>query len=1227
MFNITRAGRFFGIIAGLGLMIMTPAFSQEGNPDGDPLLTPVFARTNPGLVFVEGEAAVSTNFAGEPVSNYGCSGFRSLQLNRTTGQQGGAAFFAEYVFYVPSDGMYQFWYGGTPPGPQDDLLPSYSSPFSYILDNGERVNVYRENITVVEGYTPSYYWNRVNEIELTKGTHRIRVEVSEKRGFDGKYYFYLDSLVFLNPENFDFENIPSVFPQNTDDTSINSYFLTLNEYDAYISAHPDDKGIYLEVSLVYSLLGDYQNALKNLNKAMALDSSDPEPVILSAKNRLWKGDVKESLALYERALNIAPEDAALWSEAGKVAAWTANYYKAIDFFTRGLALFPEDLNLKVNLGLTYLWMSSSEEAERILDEALAQSLTDTDSLAELGKIEEANGYAEYAREVYTTAIESHPEYLEFYLLLQQSYLSSGMKEESDRIGSLVESTFVRSPELESELEIYVQKLRMRDDVINGYLEKLKEDPGNLMLRQELAQTYFWNGLKKEAIEQIRYVLTTYSYRAASEFSRRNADLIQLSVEVYSLLELLKGFSSYAQGVRQRLSSAASAMSKAASASAKEPEAPLLKQDYDNKAGEYAGAVDDLRDAVELFESWVTELDSYESLIEELSGKEVADEEAFSAAVSASGWAWNIEEDMRELESVMPFEPELASYMLAWLYRQDGRYQDAAAILFSEKGQPVSTDSGMHFLLYDNLMRFGDENARLGLYQSDAQMFLSEYPSAENIESRYLTLASMSLQESSGSGVYYEGLEEEADELVTILGEQLGMLSSSLRSNERFDRLVNRIIQGRLKRAAYYLQSDTYLIRYELGDYYLDEGENKKASEQFRYVIAVDPWNISATYKLGVVEQRYGNWYEAMKYYKKVYLQDSAYENTAYYYNQLARSHADKFGSSVQLVASPSEITLLGELRYQSELNSVFGINAGYKLDQERLYRAYGENSQASFQVHSIDAGLSFSFIDIGLKVTPWGGVNADSLYYSTDYVFSEESFVSFSEFFQTLSVYPVYGAKLSWDYNFLGLDLEWRYIIEPDTFYPDRNAVYKNDITAAADTWFDLDGSDILGPLTTRTYGRLQFMDDGNVKGQIMQDVNLGITLLSSPILKFFTGALFNYENSFDATVTDYYAPSNVIETKGILRAVLTAPSADWSQAFEGALWGSAGGYWSGAGSSDVASSFKAEGGAALTWVKNGTSYYLNLGTMGTFSGGENTYWEMSVLLGSNVAMPQLLAR
>ncbi len=1229
----------------------------------DNLLKPVYPESSTGLIYLEGEDAVSTNFANQPVSNFGCSGFQAVQLNRNTGLQGGAAFFAEFVFYVEEPGEYEFWYGGTPPGPSDELSPSYASPFRFRIDEDEPVKVYREDIHVIEGYSPSYYWNKCIVVNLTEGSHRLRIEVTEKRGFDSRYYFYLDSLFFLNRAKVDeIEKIkPAVFPTVLDSDAIDNPFMSITDYQKYINLHPDEKDAYIELSLVFSLVGDYQGALKTLAKAMALDASDSYPIVLAAKNRLWKGDVRESLALYDRALSANPEDRALWAEAGKVAAWTAEYDKSIGFFTRGIERFPDDLNMRVNLALTYLWMARDADAEEAFSMAFKTASTDPEKLGELGWIEEANGYPEYARDVYLQSMELYPEYLEFYLLLQSSYLSSGDREAADDIGRRIESTFIPSVRLQNELAVYRKKLSLRDEVIASYLSRLKEEPGNLELRQELAQTFFWNGMSIEAIEQIKYVITTYSYRAAETWVRRSADVLRLIDQTAALVPFFENYNSTSSAALKALNSAAGILVKAEKAAAasegkEQEDSAQAKAALREARQKFADAVAAARQIGTEMELVTDVADTYKKAVEDILVLEKEKDEAFTGVIGASGWSWAKSWQIDELTRIMTVEKALASYMLSRVLMTEGEYDRAAEVLMPirEEGiviietaedaaavEAAEASSGeiaaevlnaydyslmntdILYSLYQALLLGGRDEARSVLFEKERDRLTADYAHLIDVEEK-LKLAENPIG-NSPAGVYYDGLGSETGDVIKTLEDYKQTASEYYNTVDRLLKQLKAVEANELERANYYLESDTYLIRYELGNYYLDESMNVEASEQFRRVIAVDPWNISAAYKLGIVEQRYGNWSEAMKFYKKVYQQDPAYENSVYYYNQLARAHSDRTSTAFQLINTPSEIAFSGTLGWSTEFNSTVGLGIDYTLDQQRLYREPSNETKNTFQVHLVEASLPFSLGRTGIKVTPQVGMYAESVFYKEDAYFSDDDSVTAGEYLDSISTYIKYGAKAGWKWNFLTVDASWENAIEPDTFYVDRNIVRKNDIELNINTWFNFE-EDLFGPLTTRTYGRLQLSNDNNVRGQVFQDVMFGFNLLSNPVIRLSPAVSFNYENSLPMQVSDYYAPRNVIEAKGGLRSAFTFPSSDWSRAFEAVLWCAGGGYWSGLGSDSALSSAKAEAGLGVTWVKNSNMYYLNLNGAGTFIDGENNYWEISVSLGSNLALPGLLS-
>jgi tetratricopeptide (TPR) repeat protein len=413
--SASATGGLFGQDTAAPTPPQAPAAAVAATPQVGKLL-PVFPPEDTGLVFVEGEEAVSTNMANEPTLNYGCSGNRSLQLARAGKLPGDRPFYAEYSVYVDRPGRYELWYGGTPPGPKDEFLVSLSSPVGISVDEAPVRTLYREDVNVIEHYTPAYYWNRTIVLELAAGTHLIRFEIGEKRRIDDRYVFYIDAFFLVDASVFGEGSArPDLFPVDLADRSLDKPFRSVEDYQAFIQANPTSVQAYVELSIIYSLAGDYISALKTLSRASVLAPKDPTVRLLVAKNRIWRGDVKEGLAAYLAYLAVKSDDRRGYEEAGKVAAWSGRYPESEEFYRTGLAAFPGDLSLTVNLGLTQLWASDSRAAEKSFAQAESAALADPVLALRLAAVYASNGYPDRAVAFYEKAIAAFPDRLELYL--------------------------------------------------------------------------------------------------------------------------------------------------------------------------------------------------------------------------------------------------------------------------------------------------------------------------------------------------------------------------------------------------------------------------------------------------------------------------------------------------------------------------------------------------------------------------------------------------------------------------------------------------------------------------------------------------------------------------------------------------------------------------------------------------------------------------------------------
>ena len=1184
-------------------------------------VTPVFPDSEEGLIYIEGEDAVSTNFSTSAVYNYGASAFRSLQLIQQNAPYGGRPYYAEYAFYAEEAGDYYFWYGGTPSGPKEDVYPSYASPFRYTLDDQTPVPVYRENLAVVQAYTPSYYWMQVGKVSLTQGVHKIRIEVPEKRRFDGQYYFFLDSFFFLREDLIDkeLEKVPARFPRDRMNRSIDNPFQSVSYYEDVIRENPGNKNAYIVLSMIYSLLGDYINAIKNLNSAVNLDSKDPYPLLLMAKNRIWNGEVTAGLNLYQQLLVLAPDNPSYWAEAGKVAAWTGMYRESLDFFNKGLKRFPDDLNLKVNLGLTYLWMSRSKEADQTFLEAEKSTRGDHERTMELGNTHSLSGYPAFAAEIYKNEISDSPEFLETYLALEQAYRNSGERDRADNVIKLIYDTFEESEEFFSYMDVYEEKVRMKEGILDGYRQALKENPDNISLRQELAQTYFWNGLREEAVDESLRVLINKMYLVFRDFDTKAEGLLTLRDELsYLGGRFNRIFTAYSDAGKE-LDSAYSTYMKALKASEKKPDDQELAKTLDSQSVLYSRA---FNNAV----LWTDRLAEQERILEDfsqewndLAAEEVREEVVFQQLLGESEWSWDRNFTQQELREVQRDEPLLSQYILGRLALIEGRKDEAARYLNS----PVfKADPPGRYALFQTWLWQGNRDKQISLWETEADV-LTLY------RQHLFDQEALSWDETSEEGGYYIPSAEDIASLTKILSDRSRKFSGDLQKLLSLEESIEKALDSKLNRQIYNLEQETYLLRYELGNYYLDMDENIKASGQFYRVLAMDPWNISANYKLGVVSQRYGNWSRAMDQYKKVYYQNSNYENAAHYYNQLARANADNIHISSQNITDPSVISYRSNVEYASLINNRLGWGFTYQLDVDRQYKAFNGQDPSSYKLHTLAFNVPVSFPEWNLTVTPLGG-----FYLSNDY-FNEDAgsgTVDISDYIDARNVEALAGAGIAWEYDFLNTDLSYRYELEEDSLFADRNLTRSHTFELTASTYFPLATKDFWGPVATRTYGSLQFLQgegDGpsNRISQFLQELSVGYVVSQKPFIRLTANGIFNYENGEDPDVIDYYTPENVMEAKGGLRGTMSFHNAAYTENLEMSLWGSGGGYWT--DQEDTASpALKLEGQFSVYYVKNDMTLYMMMGANGTFDEGISAaaqYWELSATLGCRVNVPSLL--
>ena len=1250
----------FGANATWGAGAVVP---QQPAPKG---LEPVFPVENPNLTFVEAEDAISTNFAREPVLNFEVSGFRALQLNRSSGLEGIGSFYADYVFTLPSSGTWELWYGGTPPGPKDELYPSYASPFALRIDAEQPREVTRENVAVAGTYAPAFAWNMVGDLTLDAGNHKVRFEITEKRRIDGRYFFYLDCFFLVKKEGgkrLVADPVPAVFPANMDDRTSDAPFASIDDTLIKVRDNPGSPQPLVDLAALYTLLGDYLNALKYLNRAAALRPGDADIGLLTARNRIWKGDVQEGLAAYRAVLGQNPKRKELWLEAGKMAAWNGIYDASIGFFRDGLAAFPKDLDLTVNLGLTYLWAGRAQEAETAFQAAQKIAGSDSGRLIALGRVYRVNGYPDRALLAYTAAANAAPQDLEPHLLVIDTLRVMGRKGDAEAERRRVQGMFVPSDRLAAYLDSFQQKEGLKDQVLAEYEQKLKDNPDNLVLRQVLAEAYFWNGLKDKAVGEYRHILANYAYHALTDAEGKSSPLPLLMDRAYLFSDYLQRLPGAATQAREALAAEIAKLTQADAArtaaqasldAARKAQAKAKEGKETDAATAAATAASDRLQAAESAlaaekdrvslaressEALVAQADevftSIAADVETARGLSEQDAQAqtvFAQSTKANGWTFDREGELAELARDLA-DNDLSRIVSAKIALADRLTSQAQSLLATDASS--HTASSAAYTAAQSFLWAGQIKSTLPIIER-----LADDPGAAQLPAYFGEIAGLARSLArSPEQVPQPSADPLSDAKATAakLAARSGETPAQRDAVQKYLIQLHTVYRHTLVRAFYGFEQEVVSLRNELGDYYLagDPPALDPAIAQFKRVLAVDPGDLAATFRLGKVYEWKRDWKSAQNAYDTVYKADPFYENVASLYNHVAREHADGISSLASAVADPQHVQWHAEAVWSHSFDTTLGIVTEYQTDDMRLERPNATSGidSSAYQVQDVSVGIPIDMFTANVKITPWiGGVLVgDGLFQKTG------TFNPPGDLFESVSAAAPY-AKLDVSvgaFNALYLNSTIRWGDLPETLDPARqNLLYDASAEANLTTLLSFVNAWPLHDTSFRTYGRLDLVHDGalayqNMMYTALQEVTITLLKGGSPYGVLSLTGNVTWQNSDHAEPYLYYTPMSVLLAGASLTGSLSINAKNGDTL--GLSFRGYGGSYQDVENGVAENRIKGEAEADMSLTGGGATWSLTLLGNATYnlqSGMAQPwdYWSLFLRLGYSLKLPTLLA-
>lgn len=1163
-------------------------------------INPVIPNTNPDLIHFEAEDAIVTNFTTTPTLNYSASGQRTIQLNTYNSNYEGNPYFVEFEVYAQEAGEYSFWYSGTPPGTREELYPSYSSPFTLNVDD-KSVKLYREDVDVVEKYAPGFYWISTNSsFFLEKGFHHIKIEVSDKRGFDGKFYLFLDSFFLFKGDTLAPGEIPEIFPRDLNDRSIDNPFNTISYYQNRIKLNPEEIGNYLSLANIYIIIGDYFSSIKMLSRILQLEPKHKEANLLMAKARIWNGDVDVGLKAYDKFLNIYPDNLSVWGEAGKIAAWVSKYDLSLSFYQRGISNFPNDISLKVNLGFTYLWKGDIEEGLATLSE-VENSLKSVDSVINTLDSYYINGYPDYAIRLNRESIKRYPESLELYLYLERLYYREGLIEESKAVNKSITDSFIETDELLKILEINNNNKKLKELYINNLESIVTLSPQDLDTRELLVQTYFWNGLTDKSILEYKKILTIRHIQEIENLLEDTTPLLGLKSRLVMINREIDGIKSLKESITKDYYNQIISY-RTAKINSVEDELVVAENNLQN-------SILSLERVILLEELLNRE---YRSLVEEINRADIDNKESldfFNNINSDKTWKYDkklISDDLDEL-TVIGFKE--AAYLGAVLNIYDN-----------------SINKSIEYLDYLNIDNLSNKRvsyiARLwaGETNNDLLRELEIYYPSFSQERTFID----SLEEvNPETRIINDEVINNYRDILFKLDNTYLSLGDLQKEVNKSTNLLNIIIEDYLTRSVFNFQEYTYQLRYTIGNYYLETERYDKALREYEHVITIDPLNISANFKLGRVRQLTGNWSSAMESYNKVFQIDPSFESAATMYNTLSRSHPE---STTLNISYLSDSNLM---HYKENLTTLFNISSNLSLSPSwtnntiNYYTWSDYGSPIDFRVDDLGLKGSLTFLNEQLKITPTLGA---SIYNSKFSYISPIAEDNFSDTIAGIDYHPILSIGGSYTLNEYSLttSLGYRQVVEsvPD----ERIDIYSTSWDLSLSGYYNL-SSDILNSFSFRSYFKLDNKADANrdnIVGTLLQDLVLGLIINRSQwtILNIYSTTSFEYSSETD--LDEYYTPNNVFVSK------LGGLIATWFNINEGVAglsFRAGGGIYIDKLGEESSPSFATDGELEFNYTLRDKTMFMKLFGSGSFSDSNTPdYWSIQSTIGLKIDSYKLLA-
>lgn len=209
-----------------------------------------------------------------------------------------------------------------------------------------------------------------------------------------------------------------------------AYEEAVAELEKAIALDPDNADAHRNLGIAYGELNRWEESAAAYERAIEIDPDFGEAYADLTAAYFHLGRIPEALEAGEKAIELAPDSATAHNNLGVVYEQQGEFDKAIAEYERAVELDPSDPNPHNNLGIIYKQQGEFDQAIAEYEKAIALDPGDPKPHNNLGNVYKQQGEFDQAIAEYEKALEVDPNYATAHLSLGLLYAQQEMPDEA-----------------------------------------------------------------------------------------------------------------------------------------------------------------------------------------------------------------------------------------------------------------------------------------------------------------------------------------------------------------------------------------------------------------------------------------------------------------------------------------------------------------------------------------------------------------------------------------------------------------------------------------------------------------------------------------------------------------------------------------------------------------------------------------------------------------------------